>query len=196
MAILTNEKAICTPHLAWLSEESGWNIRKQIVADVDLFMHQQGPRHPIDKGVRSVLINRSANSNIVRRQMTMDGKMVGLFKTARGEGNINLLETDIPHPKADEVLIEIKAAGICGTDIHILHDQYPYWPPVILGHEFSGQIVEIGAEVTGYKVGDRVVGEPHTLACGKCEFAVLDTSNCAPPNAPSAGGSTGHLPAT
>lgn len=100
----------------------------------------------------------------------MDGKMVGLFKTARGEGNITLMETDIPHPNVDEVLIEIKAAGICGTDIHILHDQYPYWPPVILGHEFSGQVVETGAMVTGYKYGDRVVGEPHTLACGKCEL--------------------------
>jgi len=100
----------------------------------------------------------------------MEGKMLGLFKTARGDGNVTLMETDIPHPKADEVLIEIKAAGICGTDIHILHDQYPYWPPVILGHEFSGQIVKVGEQVTGYKVGDRVVGEPHTLACGKCEL--------------------------
>lgn len=51
MPILQNEKAICTPHLAWLSEESGWNIRKQILADVDRFIHQQGPCHPIDKSV-------------------------------------------------------------------------------------------------------------------------------------------------
>lgn len=100
----------------------------------------------------------------------MEGKMLGVFKTAKGVGNIELLETEIPHPAADEVLIEIKAAGICGTDVHILHDQYPYWPPVILGHEFSGQIVAVGERVTGYKAGDRVVGEPHTLACGKCEL--------------------------
>lgn len=100
----------------------------------------------------------------------MEGKMMGIFKTAKGEGNISLLETDIPKPKADEVLIEVKAAGICGTDIHILHDKFPYYPPVILGHEFSGQIVEIGNKVTGYQVGNRVVGEPHTLACGKCEL--------------------------
>ncbi len=52
MAILRNDKAICTPHLAWLSEESGWNIRKQIVADVDCFLRGEGPRHPIDKRVR------------------------------------------------------------------------------------------------------------------------------------------------
>lgn len=49
MAILNNEKAICTPHLAWLSEESGWNIRKKIVDDVDRFMRGEEPRHPIDK---------------------------------------------------------------------------------------------------------------------------------------------------
>lgn len=100
----------------------------------------------------------------------MNGKMQALFKTAKGEGYLALSEADIPHPKADEVLIEIKAAGICGTDVHILHDQYPYWPPVILGHEFSGQIVEVGKQVSGYRVGERVVGEPHTLACGKCEL--------------------------
>jgi D-3-phosphoglycerate dehydrogenase len=51
LAILANDKAICTPHLAWLSEESGWNIRKQILSDVDSFLNHQGPRHPIDKSV-------------------------------------------------------------------------------------------------------------------------------------------------
>jgi L-iditol 2-dehydrogenase len=100
----------------------------------------------------------------------MEGKMLGLFKTAKGEGFVSLLETDIPHPKEDEVLIEVRAAGICGTDVHILHDQFPYYPPVILGHEFSGQIVEVGAQVTTYQVGERVVGEPHTLSCGKCSL--------------------------
>jgi L-iditol 2-dehydrogenase len=100
----------------------------------------------------------------------MDGKMMGIFKTAKGVGNICLQETNIPKPKADEVLVEVKAAGICGTDVHILHDKFPYYPPVILGHEFSGQVVEIGYEVRGYKIGDRVVGEPHTLACGRCEL--------------------------
>ena len=46
-----------------------------------------------------------------------------------------------------EVLIEVKACGICGTDVHVLHDEFPYWPPVILGHEFSGEIVELGPGV-------------------------------------------------
>ena len=73
-----------------------------------------------------------------------------------------------PTPGPGEVLIGIKACGICGTDIHVWHDKFPYWPPVILGHEFSGEIVEVGAGTTLFKVGDRVVGEPHTQACGHC----------------------------
>jgi L-iditol 2-dehydrogenase len=97
-------------------------------------------------------------------------QMLGLFKTAKGPGNLALLETAIPEPQANEVLIEVKAAGICGTDIHILHDKFPYWPPVILGHEFSGQIVQVGNAVTDYFVGDRVIAEPHTKACGRCEL--------------------------
>jgi len=67
-----------------------------------------------------------------------------------------LRESPVPKPEGNEVLIEVKAAGICGTDIHIKHDAYPYWPPVIMGHEFSGVIVELGKEVTGFKLGDRL----------------------------------------
>ena len=96
--------------------------------------------------------------------------MLGLFKTAKGPGNMELLPAPIPLPKPNEVLLEIKAAGICGTDIHIMHDQFPYWPPVIMGHEFAGVVVGTGSEVTLFSPGDRVVGEPHTRACGKCEL--------------------------
>jgi L-iditol 2-dehydrogenase len=100
----------------------------------------------------------------------MKTDMVGLYKTQKGDGFLELRTTKIPKPMANEVLVEIKAAGICGTDIHIKHDQFPYWPPVILGHEYSGVIVETGKEVEKYKVNDRVIGEPHTRACGKCEL--------------------------
>jgi L-iditol 2-dehydrogenase len=94
--------------------------------------------------------------------------MLALQKVAKGVGNIEL--RDVPEPDADPgwVKIEVKAAAVCGTDIHIRHDQFPYWPPVTLGHEFSGVITELGEGVTGWEVGDRVVAEPHTLACGEC----------------------------
>ncbi|MBO5295524.1 MAG: alcohol dehydrogenase catalytic domain-containing protein [Clostridia bacterium] len=74
----------------------------------------------------------------------------------------------IPIYQEDEVLIRVAYSGICGTDIHILHDQFPYYPPVIIGHEFSGEVVEVGSKVTGFQKGDLVVGEPHNKACGKC----------------------------
>lgn len=94
--------------------------------------------------------------------------MKALVKTQRGPGFVELREVPEPSPGFGEVLIEVKACGICGTDVHVLHDEFPYWPPVILGHEFAGLIVETGPETTLFKVGDRVVGEPHTQACGQC----------------------------
>jgi L-iditol 2-dehydrogenase len=94
--------------------------------------------------------------------------MLALVKTAKGVGNLELREVPEPTIAPDEVLIEVKAAGVCGTDIHVKHDEFPYWPPVILGHEFAGEICQVGAEVEGWSVGDRVVGEPHTKACGVC----------------------------
>jgi len=94
--------------------------------------------------------------------------MRALVKTQKGNGFLELRDVPEPKPGPGEVLIEVKASGICGTDIHIWHDEFPYWPPVILGHEFSGEVVELGPETGLYKVGERVVGEPHTRACGHC----------------------------
>jgi L-iditol 2-dehydrogenase len=102
--------------------------------------------------------------------MSTTQSMMGLYKTAKGPGNMELRQAPVPEPRPNEVLLEIKAAGICGTDIHIKHDQFPYWPPVIMGHEFAGEIIQLGSQVTDFKIGERVVGEPHTKACGKCEL--------------------------
>ncbi len=89
------------------------------------------------------------------------------MKTARGIGNLELRELEVPKPKRDEVLIEVAAAGLCGTDIHIKHDQAFYTPPVVLGHEYSGTVIEVGSEVTSVTVGAPVVS-PATAYCGKC----------------------------
>lgn len=98
----------------------------------------------------------------------IDKTMNALVKTAKGKGLVELKEVPVPTIAESDILIEVKAAGICGTDLHIFHDEFPYWPPVILGHEFAGIVAAVGTSVTDWKVGDRVVGEPHTLACGKC----------------------------
>ena len=97
--------------------------------------------------------------------------MKALVKTGKGVGLIEVRDVPQPTVKNDEdVLIRVTGSGICGTDLHIEEDQFPYWPPVILGHEFVGVVEQVGKAVTNVKVGDRVVGEPHTLACGKCEL--------------------------
>jgi L-iditol 2-dehydrogenase len=100
----------------------------------------------------------------------MNKTMRALVKVAKGPGLIELKDVPVPRIGDSEVLIEVHAAGICGTDLHIFHDRFPYWPPVILGHEFAGIISEVGSQVKSWKVGDRVVGEPHTLACGRCRL--------------------------
>ena len=96
--------------------------------------------------------------------------MKALVKTEKGVGHLALMDMPEPKPGPGEVLIEVQASGICGTDVHVKYDRFPYWPPVILGHEFAGIIVELGPGCKHYEQGDRVVGEPHTRHCGQCHF--------------------------
>ncbi|MBC7189479.1 alcohol dehydrogenase catalytic domain-containing protein, partial [Candidatus Aerophobetes bacterium] len=96
--------------------------------------------------------------------------MQALVKTRKGKGFIEVRDVPVPAYSPDEVLIKVKAAGICGTDIHIWQDKMLYWPPVIMGHEFAGEIVEVGENVKSWQKGDRVVAEPHTKSCGVCFF--------------------------
>ncbi|MBT4623374.1 MAG: alcohol dehydrogenase catalytic domain-containing protein [Verrucomicrobia bacterium] len=100
----------------------------------------------------------------------MKKEMQAIAKTAAGPGNLALRTYKVPSIKSDEVLIRIHAAGICGTDLHIKHDTFPNVPPVILGHEFSGKLVELGPEVIGWSVGDRIVAQPHKGGCGSCRY--------------------------
>lgn len=96
--------------------------------------------------------------------------MKALFKLHPGEGGVVLQETDIPKPKADEVRIKISYTGICGTDLHIVNDEYLANYPVIMGHEYSGVIDEIGTRVSGFAIGDRVVSLTAAEVCGKCRY--------------------------
>ena len=94
--------------------------------------------------------------------------MKAVVKYGRGKGLVEIQDVPEPRIRDDEVLIEIKAVSVCGSDLHIYNDSHPYWPPIILGHEFSGVIAEVGKEVTGWKVGDRIVSETRTGSCGVC----------------------------
>ena len=89
-----------------------------------------------------------------------------------GKHNMRVEESPMPKVGAEDVLIQVKACGICGTDVHIYEGDKgaaEVTPPTILGHEFSGVVAEVGAAVTNVKVGDRVCIDPNCY-CGKCDF--------------------------
>lgn len=74
-----------------------------------------------------------------------------------------------PQPQAHEVLIRVKACGICGTDLHILHGEYVASYPIVPGHEIAGIVEEVGDKVEYFSKGDKVVVNPN-LSCGKCYY--------------------------
>ncbi|MCW9716528.1 zinc-binding alcohol dehydrogenase family protein [Avibacterium sp. 21-594] len=87
-------------------------------------------------------------------------------------------ERDIPKAKENSVVMKVSAIGICGTDIHAYCGNQPFFEyPRILGHEASGKIVEIGQNVTNFKVGQRVALIPY-VACGKCGACLSGKTNC------------------
>ena len=97
--------------------------------------------------------------------------MDALVKPERGPGLV-LTQVPVPEPGPGEVLIKIRKTAICGTDVHIY--EWNGWaqenlnPPLTIGHEYIGEIAELGQGVTNLKVGQRVSGEGHSV-CGQCQ---------------------------
>lgn len=83
--------------------------------------------------------------------------------------DLRLEQIPVPQIKMNEALIKVMAVGICGSDIPRINQYGAYISPITPGHEFSGQIVEIGSEVEGFKVGDRVTVPP-IIPCFSCEY--------------------------
>ncbi|MFX1258369.1 MAG: zinc-binding dehydrogenase [Promethearchaeota archaeon] len=89
-------------------------------------------------------------------------------KNNNGGGEIKLEEVDIPQiTKSDQILIEVKACGICGTDLKIIEGGHPANDKIILGHEFVGIVKELGKDITDLKIGNKVVIDPNEK-CGYC----------------------------
>lgn len=84
----------------------------------------------------------------------------------------------VPDPTCapDEVIVRVARAGICGTDLHIFHNEYMSTFPVIAGHEFGGTVLEVGSAVTDFRQGDRVAADPN-LYCGHCYFCRHEQAN-------------------
>ncbi len=95
--------------------------------------------------------------------------MKALMKTAKGPGQMSIQDIEEPSPGPGQVRVRVKWAGICGTDVHIASGEFFYYfPPLVLGHEFAGEVDEIGEGVEGVSAGDRVAVEPTKSACGQC----------------------------
>ena len=96
------------------------------------------------------------------------------MKASRFLGNKTFAVTDLPTPHAGpgELVLRNQVCGVCGTDVHIYHGEpgsAGVNPPVVLGHEYSGEVVEVGEGVTGFAVGDHVTVDPN-IYCGHCAY--------------------------
>ena len=87
--------------------------------------------------------------------------------TAPGQVEVSTVEDPVPGPR--EVVVEVAACGLCGTDLHILHGEFAPSLPIVPGHEFAGRIVAVGAGVTERRVGERVAVDP-SLFCHECHY--------------------------
>lgn len=92
------------------------------------------------------------------------------MKVAPGVGNVEVRDIPEPEPGPGQIKLRVHAAGLCGTDLHIYKDEFRSWPPVVLGHEVAGEIVELGEGVQGLRPGQRVTTETYFSYCGQCRY--------------------------
>jgi L-iditol 2-dehydrogenase len=106
--------------------------------------------------------------------------VIGLAKLAPGEGQVDLAERPERALGPGEVVLDVAATGVCGTDLHIWHGEYASVPPVTMGHEVSGRVIELGDGVDPSWRGARVAVETFYSTCGRCRYCVAgDLSVCA-----------------
>jgi L-iditol 2-dehydrogenase len=97
--------------------------------------------------------------------------MKAVVKYARGSGNIDVRDVKEPACAPGLVKVQVAFCGVCGTDLHVLHDTFRNYPPVILGHECAGTVSEIGPDVRGVAIGDPVTVLGATaVTCGRCAY--------------------------
>ncbi|MEY9847891.1 zinc-dependent alcohol dehydrogenase family protein [Streptacidiphilus sp. MAP5-3] len=91
-------------------------------------------------------------------------------------GVVDVVTVDDPTPGREDVVVEVAAVGLCGTDLHILEGEFAPTLPIVPGHEFAGRIVAAGADVVGLAVGDRVAVDP-SLYCHACHYCRMGRGN-------------------
>lgn len=101
---------------------------------------------------------------------TIPRSTIALGKLIPGQGGIGLRDQEVRPPGAGQALIEVAATGICGTDLHIEDDEFPYQAPVTMGHEVTGMVVEVGEGVDVGWIGRRVACETYYSYCEACLY--------------------------
>ena len=108
---------------------------------------------------------------------------------------VELRETHVPAIDEEEVLLQVGAVGVCGSDVHQYHNSQS-WPvsvPVVLGHEFCGTVAQVGAWVKGFREGDRVVSETAAKICGECLLCRTGNYNLCPSRSGFGAGTDGAM---
>jgi alcohol dehydrogenase/L-iditol 2-dehydrogenase len=108
--------------------------------------------------------------------------MKALVKYGRRDGEVEVRDVPEPEVAPGRVLIEVKAAGVCGSDLHMWRENHS-WAiklPLVLGHEFCGTVAAVGEGVTGFAVGDRVACETAAEVCGQCVYCLSGNYNLCP----------------
>ena len=106
--------------------------------------------------------------------------MKALVKYATGPGKLRVQEVAEPALLPGHAVIQVKATVICGTDLHIEAGEYPVDAPVILGHEFSGVVADVGQAVSRDWLGQRVTAIVYFKTCGECRFCSTGRWNLCP----------------
>jgi L-iditol 2-dehydrogenase len=108
--------------------------------------------------------------------------MQAVVKYGRNDGDVEIRNIEEPILGPDQVIVDVKAAGVCGSDVHMWRDHQSWTVklPLVLGHEFCGVIVETGANVKGWQVGDRVAVETAAQVCGECVYCLSGNYNLCP----------------
>lgn len=94
-------------------------------------------------------------------------------------------DVPVPVPQADELLVRVRRVGVCHSDVEVFRQELGIYReggaslPIVVGHEWAGQVVEVGAQVKGFEVGERVTGECG-IGCGKCELCRQGLHNICP----------------
>ena len=101
-----------------------------------------------------------------------------------GFGDKEVEIRDVPEPEIgpEQVLVEVKATGVCGSDVHMWRNMQS-WEivlPLVLGHEFAGVIVDVGDNVSDWQIGDRVAVETAAEICGACVYCLSGDYNLCP----------------